>query len=233
MTESETISNRLSTIPFLPPDIVELIVSHCIEPYSLRIAYCFLDFKRRVQIYNITRVEPLQLISHAFNNAVKRQIRQLFTGRVVIDCDSVLRIRRHRRNRSRLVEWLFDHTSSLVITDYYEHFSCRKAPLNLHCWPAIRWLVLCTTYWYFGRCNLKCDSLERFDDLVPLQHPEYAIRLERTEITTKGFSEITKALASLRSRLRYKKSSMLRIILQLKHYPIIAFAEQTDGATFP
>lgn len=96
MTESETTANQLSTIPFLPPDIVELVVSYCIEPYSPKVTYAWFNFERQVRIYNIPQVEPLQLVSHAFNNAVKRQIRQLFTGRMVIDCESVLRIWRRR-----------------------------------------------------------------------------------------------------------------------------------------
>lgn len=228
MTELETTTNRPSTIPFLPPDIVELIVSYLIEPYSLKITYSWFNFERRVQIYNIPQVEPLQLVSHAFNNAVKRQIRLLFTGRIVVDYDAILRIHRHCKDDSNLVEWLFDHASSIVITDYYKHLPIEKHELNLKCWPALRWLALCITRSYSGRSDLICDDLEVFDELVWPKHPEFVKRLDRNHLTSRKFMMIVRALRSLRLGA---KSPMLRTILELKYYPTPVFAERTDKRT--
>lgn len=145
MAELEETSAPSPIIPLLPPEIlveiIELIVSHSTEPYAIKMAYSWWNYKRRFRIYNIPHFKNLELVSHLFNNTVKHRIRRIFNGQLIIEYDAALKMQYFRRCRSVRLRWLFDHTTMLVVRDYKidDH---RQPRLDLKYWPALRWLRL-------------------------------------------------------------------------------------------
>lgn len=139
--DSEKTSALPPLTPSLPHEITVLIVSYCIEPYSIKIAYSWWNFECRFRIYNIPRAENLQLISRSFNHAVNYEVRRAFTGQMILDYANIQRMQHYRRSRSTLVNWLFDHTKKLIIPDY-DMCPGRNFHMGLKHWPALRCLLL-------------------------------------------------------------------------------------------